>query len=87
MMAETQSILPQQPQPPQQEGPQVQITPLVAEAVILGLVTPRNWAQRALRALVVVTTVYSNLHRSNLAKEYQFNNGQTDLPRPASVGQ
>ena len=56
MMSEIQSILPQQPQPSQQEGPQVQMTPLVVVVGILGPVTAQNPAQRALRALVVATT-------------------------------
>ena len=74
MMAEIQSILPQQPQPSQQEGPRVQKTPLAVVVGILGLVKPQNRAQRALRAPVVVTTEDSNLHRPNLVKEYQFCN-------------
>jgi hypothetical protein len=49
IMAEIHSILLQQLQPPQQEGPPSQIDPMVVVVGILGPVTPQNRAQRALR--------------------------------------
>ena len=74
MMAEIQSILPQQPQPPQQEGPPSPNDPTGSGGGNIGPGNPQNEAQRASQSPVVATTQVNNLHRPNLAKEYEFNN-------------